>query len=273
MNYAQLLNNQVIAWVPRSCAPTVSAALLQKNYPLVTKGFFQAKDSIGPTAMQLFPTVSTLVGQTLIGLIRDPVARFIAACARLKITPDEGLSSTSIFFDAVCHEGKESQVNWFRFPEHLTQFCEVVGIPVPEKADASGDALELPTLTEAQLASVQAKYAADIALYNATTGTLNVPPIAAPSPTPLTAAQTIQSGIEWVSSQGFDSMRLVALLNLFLSSLTQVAGVEATLAAAKPKLVAVYDWTQVVQATAAGGGTTFPPAPHTFEEVIAESHS
>jgi hypothetical protein len=37
-----------------------------------------------------------------------------------------------------------------------------------------------------------------------------------------------------------------------------------------PKLVATYTWLKTIQATALAGSITFPPSPHTFDEVLAE---
>jgi hypothetical protein len=37
-----------------------------------------------------------------------------------------------------------------------------------------------------------------------------------------------------------------------------------------PKLAASYGWANAITASAAGGATTFAPAPHTFEELVAE---
>ena len=63
------------------------------------------------------------------------------------------------------------------------------------------------------------------------------------------------------------------MLNMFITALTAAGGDPATLATAKPKLVAAYSWSQTVQATAAAGGRMFPKSPFTFAEVFAEFHT
>jgi len=71
----------------------------------------------------------------------------------------------------------------------------------------------------------------------------------------------------------FDPTDLVTLLSLFISSLAAAGNDQTAIATAKPKLVAVYAWTQEVQALAAAGQRMFPRPPFTFAEVIAETHS
>lgn len=67
-----------------------------------------------------------------------------------------------------------------------------------------------------------------------------------------------------VEQSGFTASRLVTLMDLLM----QVK--EADALATRPKLVALYTWLQTVKATAIAGSVIFPPAPHTFEEVITE---
>lgn len=72
---------------------------------------------------------------------------------------------------------------------------------------------------------------------------------------------------------GFSAVRLVSLLNLYLSAAAAAGNNSTTLAASRPKLVAVYAWTQQVQGVALQGSRIFPPAPHKFEEVMMEAVS
>jgi len=65
-------------------------------------------------------------------------------------------------------------------------------------------------------------------------------------------------------AQSFDAFDLISMMD----KLAQVKDVDAL--AANPKLVATYTWIQTVQGMAVAGQTAFPPAPHTFEEVIRE---
>lgn len=45
---------------------------------------------------------------------------------------------------------------------------------------------------------------------------------------------------------------------------------EAGTLASIPKTIAVATWVETVKRTALAGSVTFPPAPHTFEEVVSE---
>jgi hypothetical protein len=80
----------------------------------------------------------------------------------------------------------------------------------------------------------------------------------------MTPEQKIQVGEQHVAKAGLTGARLVTLMDLLL----QVK--EADALASKPKLVALYTWLQTVKGMAIAGSVQFPPAPHTFEEVVSE---
>ena len=80
----------------------------------------------------------------------------------------------------------------------------------------------------------------------------------------MTPEQKIALGEQAVAAAGLTGARLVTLMDLLLQTK------EANALAAKPKLVALYTWLQTVKQTALAGSVTFPPAPHTFEEVVSE---
>lgn len=69
---------------------------------------------------------------------------------------------------------------------------------------------------------------------------------------------------DYVICQGFDADRKVILLNKLLKVK------DANLVASYPKLTALYGWMETVQGMAVAGQTDFPPAPFTFEDVLAE---
>jgi len=82
-----------------------------------------------------------------------------------------------------------------------------------------------------------------------------------PTPQPIDA---ISLGEQHVENSGLSAARLVTLMDLLLTTK------EANALASKPKLVALYTWLQTVKAMAITGQVNFPPAPHTFEEVVSE---
>lgn len=77
-------------------------------------------------------------------------------------------------------------------------------------------------------------------------------------------ATKIELGESHVNTQGFGAARLVTCMDLLLQAK------ESDTLAQKPKLMATYQWLQTVKGTALAGSISFPPAPHTFEEVISE---
>jgi len=74
----------------------------------------------------------------------------------------------------------------------------------------------------------------------------------------------IALGAAWVRSAGYGADEKVICLNKLLKVK------DANELATHPKLVATYTWLETVQAMAVAGQTAFPPAPHTFEEVVSE---
>jgi hypothetical protein len=80
----------------------------------------------------------------------------------------------------------------------------------------------------------------------------------------MTPEQKIALGEKHIANAGFTGSRLVMLMDLLLQ--VKEAGALAT----KPKLVTLYTWLQTVKAMGIAGAVQFPPAPHTFEEVISE---
>jgi hypothetical protein len=80
----------------------------------------------------------------------------------------------------------------------------------------------------------------------------------------LPPSYAIALGEQHVEAAGLTGPRLVTLMDLLMQTR------EANALSAKPKLVALYTWLQTVKGMAVAGQTTFPPIPHTFEEVISE---
>jgi hypothetical protein len=85
-----------------------------------------------------------------------------------------------------------------------------------------------------------------------------------PEPEPPTQEECIALGEQHVQNAGLTGARLVTLMDLLLQTK------EANALASKPKLVALYTWLQTVKGMAIAGSVSFPPAPHTFEEVVSE---
>ncbi|MBE2178879.1 MAG: hypothetical protein IAE97_00200 [Chthoniobacterales bacterium] len=74
----------------------------------------------------------------------------------------------------------------------------------------------------------------------------------------------VDAGKAHVRRAGFDGLEMASLLRRFMEAQ------QANELANKPKLVALYGWTATVEQQALAGHSIFPPAPHTFEEVMAE---
>lgn len=80
----------------------------------------------------------------------------------------------------------------------------------------------------------------------------------------MSVADTVAAGEAHVAEAGLTASRLVTLFDALMEAK------QADALATKPKLVALYTWLKTVKSMAVAGMTSFPPAPHTFEEVVAE---
>lgn len=101
-------------------------------------------------------------------LVRDPVERFRSACARQKVTPEEGLArmESDVHFWTLDSMGLLADgVTHFRFPDEIDACAEWLGLEVPvPQLNAESEAGK-PTLTASQEAAIRTAYAADIALW------------------------------------------------------------------------------------------------------------
>jgi hypothetical protein len=76
--------------------------------------------------------------------------------------------------------------------------------------------------------------------------------------------QKIRFGEQFVENAGFTAQRLVTLMDILLHVK------ENNQQQQHPKLMATYTWLQTVKQMVLQGNANFPPAPHTFEEVLSE---
>jgi hypothetical protein len=80
----------------------------------------------------------------------------------------------------------------------------------------------------------------------------------------LPEVDAVAIGQKFVVAQGYGADEKIICLNKLLKIQGEGTMVE------HPKLVTTYTWLETVQAMAVAGSIQFPPAPHTFEEVVAE---
>lgn len=123
-----------------------------------------------------FLTYYTMIEQTdapekpVLMLMRDPVERFLSACAMNNTTVDDAI--------AVMQEGhplfdKQSDyvtpdTTIFRYPDQIKEFCDAAGFaPLPVLNQSE---YPKPKLTKKQKAAVEAYYADDISLWESLGG-------------------------------------------------------------------------------------------------------
>ncbi len=114
---------------------------------------------------------SPLIEEDLISLcclVRNPVERFRSACARQKVSIEEGLTlkNYDVHFWSLEDMGLLAQgVNHFAFPDQINECAEWLGlsVPVPQMNEEAEEMK--PTLSPAQELLVRELYAADMALW------------------------------------------------------------------------------------------------------------
>jgi hypothetical protein len=274
MNYVKIPNSDIsFLWIPRTASHAISKALLATYWPekLARAEITNQPEGMIPPYQIFLPETRKPETRTIVGLLRDPVERFRSACARTNHTAAEGIAAASTpdgHFKPASAIANGNKVTWFKFPAHLEEFCAAVGIPVPAVLNESETGTK-PTLTAEELEQVTTTYSDDIAFFEAATGTVIVEPTPEPQ---LTTAEKINEGKRFVQNAGYGADEKVICLNKLLkvkeACATAVPPVDINVAF--PKLVAVYTWLETVQAMAVAGQVNFPPAPHTFEEVVSE---
>ncbi len=101
-------------------------------------------------------------------LVRDPIERFRSACARQKVTPEEGLQrlQTDVHFWPISDMGLlVDGVTYFRFPYEIDACANWLGLQTPVPKLNEEPESEKPTLTEQQKLAIQIAFADDIAMW------------------------------------------------------------------------------------------------------------
>lgn len=160
-----LSNGRRFALVPRSGSYSVIWQALPESARAGGEGWHPINattDTIGS------PLLADEVADGLCCLVRDPVERFRSACARLGVTPDEGLSlvNQDVHFWTLEYMGLlAAGVTHFKFEDGIDACAEWLGLPVPLPQLNAEDGSAKPTLTEEQEACVKEIYADDIRLW------------------------------------------------------------------------------------------------------------
>jgi hypothetical protein len=185
MTYIKIPNLDIsFLWIPRTASHAISKALLETYWPekLAKAERFPCPEGTLPPYQIFLPETGKPETKTIVGLLRDPVERFRSACARTNHTAAEGIaaaSTTDGHFKPASLIANGNNVTWFKFPDHLEEFCAAVGVPVPAVLNESETGTK-PTLTAEELEQVTTTYSDDIALFEAATGTVVVEPTTEP---------------------------------------------------------------------------------------------
>ena len=204
---------------------------------------------------------------TVLLLVRDPIEKFRSACAQINRADVDVILAAMESGDWVNPHflpQKPLAINTtklYRFPDDLESFADEAGLPFPLPQINEGEG-EKPVLTTGQTDRLAAIYAEDLALFASINDAGQV--LGMISAAPPTQADCIAIGKQQVQNAGYGADEKVICLNKLLKVKDQNA------LASYPKLVACYTWLETVQAMAVAGQVNFPPAPHTFEEVVAE---
>jgi hypothetical protein len=111
---------------------------------------------------------SLILGSQVVLISRDPVERFVSACAEMEITPSRALKSLGK--DNMNHHFVPTS-NWlvdgcrlYKFEEHLQDIVKDLDLTWP-MVKISGKKIEKPKLKEVQIKKIERFYAEDVALH------------------------------------------------------------------------------------------------------------
>ena len=112
------------------------------------------------------PSENIIAGNVAIALVRDPVDRFISACAKTGIAPADAITSPDFHFHTLSQLGLTDavlpSVQLFKFETQIPEFCAAVGFAsLPHENESENR----PTLTSDEEAAVRAYYARDITIW------------------------------------------------------------------------------------------------------------
>ena len=181
--YYILPEGKFIAKVAKAGCSSVALAIIQNKRPdLWTKlqnAAFPAGRNYTNTILQSWVPVTKHPTGPVLQLVRDPVQRFPSSMAQLGLTDvddtltkleqgDADIAGDFHFYPqnnyAIGAAGQT--LTLYRFPDQLPQFCTGVGFTYPLPTINESAPGTKPTLTDAQIARVQAYYAGDVSLYN-----------------------------------------------------------------------------------------------------------
>lgn len=114
------------------------------------------------------PLESSDLTDGLCCLVRDPIERFRSACARQKVSVEEGLSlsESDVHFWSLEYMGLLSfGVKYFRFPDQIDLCAEWLGLPTPIPKMNEEPESDKPVLTETQRELIKKQYNQDILLW------------------------------------------------------------------------------------------------------------
>lgn len=101
-------------------------------------------------------------------MVRSPVERFRSACARQKLSVDQGLRAmeSDVHFWPLKDMGLIAyDINYFRFPDQINDCAEWLGLPTPVSHENGEPEEQKPVFTPEQELAVRLAYADDIALW------------------------------------------------------------------------------------------------------------
>lgn len=140
---------------------SIAKAVVETYYPHLIESVNTALPSWQDDMIwqSLAPQTETPLAPVLL-LMRDPVERFLSACAMLGLSVDEGLESDDIHFSP---QYTDCVTDIYRFPDGIHSFCRhavLPDLPVINRGNIK------PPLTQRE--KIESRYADDMKVYSQT---------------------------------------------------------------------------------------------------------
>ncbi|MEI7911227.1 MAG: hypothetical protein WCK77_16450 [Verrucomicrobiota bacterium] len=162
----KLPNQKALVLSPSTVGLAICRAIIETYYPDAPRAALPEGVTDQPWHV-LCPRGEIEEGETVYGLMRDPIHAFRLACVERGTNVDDALAAAGTPFDVMpLAADLKAVTQWFRLEDQITLLCVAIGIPAPTAAEE--DPEYLPDLDDNQRDAFERAYAKLIDAYQGT---------------------------------------------------------------------------------------------------------
>jgi len=159
----KLPNKKALAFAPSPTTLAICRGIIETYYPEAPQAALPEGVTDQPWHV-LCPRGEIEAGETVYGLMRDPIHAFRLACAARGMSVDDALAAAGTPFDVFpLAADLKAVTQWFRLENQIPVLCKAIGVPAPTVTEEDPD--DLPELDAGQVEAFNLAYAKLIAAY------------------------------------------------------------------------------------------------------------